>query len=79
MQSYQRLHREYPSRVFYLPGKPNAGIASQRLAHLGARAVPSSFAHTENLCYTPVDVKDRASKRGFRDRFLVSIPLGAYL
>ena len=34
------------------------------------------FASTRNLCYTVADVKCYASKRGFRDRFLVSIPLG---
>jgi hypothetical protein len=37
------------------------------------------FVSTKNLCYTVADVKSLASKRGFRDRFLVSIPLGAYL
>jgi hypothetical protein len=37
------------------------------------------FAPAENLCYTVADVKCCASKRGFRDRFLVSTPLGAYL
>jgi hypothetical protein len=37
------------------------------------------FAFATNLCYTVTDVKNRASKRGYRDRFLVSIPLGAFM
>jgi hypothetical protein len=32
-----------------------------------------------NLCYTVADVRNRASKRGCRDRFLVRDPLGAGL
>jgi RPA family protein len=38
----------------------------------------SVFALIENLCYTVVAFKSSASKRGFRDRFLVSDPLGAF-
>jgi hypothetical protein len=36
----------------------------------------SAFASTANLCYTVTEVKNRASKRGFPDRFLVRDPLG---
>jgi hypothetical protein len=46
-------------------------IALQKQAHM--------FAFAANLCYTVTDVKNRASKRGCHDRFLVSIPLGAHM
>jgi hypothetical protein len=36
-----------------------------------------TFAPTVNLCYTMTDGRCCASKRGYRDRFLVRDPLGA--
>lgn len=49
----------------------------QRLTRLRVHSCVGRFALTKNLCYTVVGVKCYASKRGCRDRFLVSIPLGA--